>query len=61
MSVAPGYPIRKWTDEELDDHTKTGPHSQITCQGCIQGERRAFERAAVDGGEVDARLSEGWL
>lgn len=61
MSVAPGYPIRQWTDEDLDDHTNAGPHASMTCQGCIQLERREVERAAVDTGEVITQLAEGWL
>lgn len=61
MSVAPGYPIRRWTDDELDDHTKAGPHASLTCQGCIQRDRREVERAAVDAGETIPRLSDGWL
>jgi hypothetical protein len=61
VSVAPGYPIRRWTDEQLDEHAIAGPHSTLTCQGCIQGERRAFEREAVARGEVAERFAEGWL
>ncbi len=61
MSIAPGYPIRQWTDKELDLHARAGQHSPVTCQGCIQLERREFERAAVARGDVIAGLAEGWL
>lgn len=61
MSVAPGYPIRQWTDEALDAHASVGPHAGMTCQGCIQLERRVYERAAVDAGLVSERFAEGWL
>lgn len=33
MSVAPGYPVRRWTEEQLDARDEVGPHSQITRQG----------------------------
>lgn len=61
MSVAPGYPVRPWTDEQLDGHATVGPHSSVSCQGCIQLERREFERAAVADGLVIERFAEGWL
>lgn len=61
MSVAPGYPVRPWTDEELDAHATSGPHSPLTCQGCSQLERREFERTAVANGFVTERFAEGWL
>jgi hypothetical protein len=61
MSVAPGYPIRRWTDEDLDAHATVGPHASMTCQGCIQRDRREIERQAVDAGEAIPNLSDGWL
>jgi hypothetical protein len=61
VSVAPGYPVRRWTDEELDAHATVGPHAAMTCQGCIQRERREYEREAVDAREVITVVADGWL